>query len=733
LNNSILTGEVGMGSDGFLAAGEEWTKTCGPWFVYLNNVPASITDPGKAAHALYADALAQAEAERRAWPYGWFKHEKYVPASGRGTVKGKFVIRDWGKPNASAAGLWVGLVDQPYTIKGFYDFQKWLRPYQFWVRADEKGEFTIPNVLPGTNYTLWAYGAGTAGTFLSQNLSGGAPPILHDLPAKPFAVTVTAGKETDLGTVTWTPARVGATVFELGYPDRKASEFRHGEDFWSPEKSPKLGYPTPVWGAQMYFPADFPDGMNFVVGKGRWATDWNYVLPSLPDRAGNYQPCAGTLTFRLAKAPAAEAQASIYLGCAGDDGGHVVVSVNGTDLATIKGVTARPNPFTTEVNGRNKGVGGFNPPYPDTSSIHFADHGPFSDERITFPGDLLRAGENTITLTKNTRNLVDYLMVDYLRLELTGHVPPAPEKVIAYPGNNRNLVTWPVVPGVDGYKVLRSNLGQTGYEVIASDKPGPVCGSGPGIVEYVDATAANGTQYQYVVQSVNSHGASGNSAPSAGVTPSAKLPATPPPVPTGLKVVRSGHHEVALSWDPATGANFYRVYRTTLYKDGVGGTYPLWTILLDDAVTGTNFTDRSPTDGKIYRYHVEATSAGGTSGPSAQVTAVPLPAAPASAPESLKGGWIKTRQGNAVALEWSAVPGATGYVIYRSTKADGVFRWPEDFLTTVGSTIYVDQDEKKPPKDPNKALSPARDYDYRVSAVNAAGISPPATVRVKAR
>ncbi len=136
LNNSILTGELGMGSDGFLAAGEEWTKTCGTWFVYMNNVPAEIDDPRRAAHALYADALAQAEAERKAWPYEWFKHDKYVPAAGRGTVKGKFVIRDHGNPNASPSGLWVGLVEQPHTVKGYYDFQKWLRPYQFFARTD---------------------------------------------------------------------------------------------------------------------------------------------------------------------------------------------------------------------------------------------------------------------------------------------------------------------------------------------------------------------------------------------------------------------------------------------------------------------------------------------------------------------------------------------------------------------------------------------------------------------
>ncbi len=89
LNNSILTGELGMGGDGSFAQGEVWTKTCGPWFIYLNNVPASITDPAAAAAALYKDALAQAEAEKKAWPYPWFKNDKYPQAAGRGTVQGK--------------------------------------------------------------------------------------------------------------------------------------------------------------------------------------------------------------------------------------------------------------------------------------------------------------------------------------------------------------------------------------------------------------------------------------------------------------------------------------------------------------------------------------------------------------------------------------------------------------------------------------------------------------------
>ena len=127
LNNSILTGELGMGSDGFLAEGEVWTKTCGPWFIYLNDVPATVTGAREAAQRLYRDALAQADAEKQAWPYRWFKHPNYAPASGRGTVTGKFVIHDKGNPNASPAGIWVGLEQQPQTSKGIYDFQKWLK------------------------------------------------------------------------------------------------------------------------------------------------------------------------------------------------------------------------------------------------------------------------------------------------------------------------------------------------------------------------------------------------------------------------------------------------------------------------------------------------------------------------------------------------------------------------------------------------------------------------------
>ncbi|HZI32185.1 MAG TPA: hypothetical protein VFF11_07575, partial [Candidatus Binatia bacterium] len=154
--NMLNGGHYGMGSDGSFASGEVWTKVCGPYFIYCNHVSNTLTGTNAPAQALYQDALAQTVAEESAWPYSWFTNADYAPASNRGTVTGKFIINDSGNPNASAANLWVGLVQQPSTITGTYDFQQWAKPYQFWTKTDTNGNFTISNVIAGANYTLYA-------------------------------------------------------------------------------------------------------------------------------------------------------------------------------------------------------------------------------------------------------------------------------------------------------------------------------------------------------------------------------------------------------------------------------------------------------------------------------------------------------------------------------------------------------------------------------------------------
>ena len=167
--NMINGSHYGLGQAFVMANNEVWSKTYGPYFVYFNNVASTLTDAVQASRALFADAQAQAMAEQAAWPYTWFNNANYVPASGRGAITGQMVINDTYNPNASASNLWVGIVQQPAVSDGVYDFQEWCKAYEFWTKSDANGNFTITNVVPGNNYTLYAFGPGAAGTFMSQN------------------------------------------------------------------------------------------------------------------------------------------------------------------------------------------------------------------------------------------------------------------------------------------------------------------------------------------------------------------------------------------------------------------------------------------------------------------------------------------------------------------------------------------------------------------------------------
>ena len=675
--NMLNGGHYDADLDGNFAAGELWTKTYGPYFVYCNNVSVSNTNAAQTAQLLYNDAVAQAVAEAPAWPYSWFVNANYTLESGRGTVTGQIVISDTGNPYASGSNLWVGVVRQPITSTGSYDFQQWLKPYQFWVQADSNGNFTIPSVISGTGYTLYAFGTGSEGTFMSQNQTGGNPQLLYNLPSTPFSVTVASGSTTNLGAITWNPTRAGATVFEIGYPDRTARKFRHGEDYWMDDNGASPTTPSPIWTKFLEYPFDFPDGMTYNVGTSRWTTDWNYVQPVVTDTAGNYNPSTGTITFTLPSAPPNGAKASFYIGLTSADAGETIVSVNGNDLGTTAGVTSIP--------GGNSGTG-YSPTYNNNdTTVREGINAVFSDERLTFPASLLKSGTNLNAITINMRKggyFANHIMYDYVRLELPGYIPPAPSAVAVYPGNDSILLSWPLTPGATSYNVLRSTTPGTNYVAIAggSGITGPVCGSGPTNANWLDTTATNSTVYYYVVRSVNTTGTSANSSQSAGVAPSASVVTTAPAMPAGV-VATGSNRSATVSWTPSPGASYYIIQRSTMY-DNNGGTYnTLGTITLSNTTTATTYTDASkPVNGTIYSYTVTAVNASGTSEASAGATAVPAPAAPAV------GTTLTITPGaGQVTLNWTAVPGAVGYVIKEATAPGG----PYTYIASITELTYV--------------------------------------------
>jgi fibronectin type 3 domain-containing protein len=678
----------GGGTDASWGTGEVWNKVYGPYFIYCNNVANTITDRTQASSALYADAMAQAAAEQTAWPYYWFTNSGYAPASGRGAIQGTMAIADSGNPNASAAGLWVGVVQQPSTTDAVYDFQEWMKPYQFWVKTDSNGNFTIPDVIAGGNYTLYSFGPGAAGTFQSQALNGGTPPITADIPSSPFSVTVTGGTTNNLESVVWTPTRVGSTVFEIGYPDRTGGKFRHGEDYWVGDLGPSASMPSPIWSKHLEYPFEFPSGPNYIVGQSRWTTDWNYVQPVVTDSAGVFNGSTSTITFNLASAPDSGAQASFYIALSSDYQGPLIIQVNGNNIA---GSTGYFPAYSSSGSGSD-------------TTIRQGIHGCFSDNRITFAGSLLQQGENTITINMRKGGyFANHAMYDYIRLELSGYVPPAPSAVAAYVGNNSALVTWPAVAGATSYNVLRSTTSGSGYTPVTNGVVGPVCGSGPGNATFVDSTAVNGTTYYYVVQSVNPSGTSGNSPQSAGVTPLGSIATLAPSAPTGLAAT-PGDRTVSLSWNPSAAANYYTIQRATVVNNGAGSYVTLGTITLNNSTTGTTYTDTTPTDGSIYNYFVSATSAGGASGNSAGTMARPLPVVPGGTVSALSAS---PSQLTNVALSWGSVAGAVGYVIQRATSLNGTY----NLVASITETAYTDVG----PQPTNGT------FYYKIVPVNAAG------------
>ena len=705
---NMIGGSHSFSLDNSYGSGEIWSRASGPYFIYFNKVTNSLTDPVQTSRALFADAQAQAAAEVSAWPYSWFSNPVYASASQRGTVTGKIVINDSGNPNASASNLWVGVVRQPVTVVNNYDFQEWAKPLHFWVKTDAGGNFTIPNVVATNNYTLYAFGPGAEGTFLSQNQTGGSPPILFNVSATPFAVTVTGGATNNLGTVTWTPSRVGPTVFEIGYPNRKSDKFRHGDDYNVGDVGPSPTAPSPVWDKFFEFPFDFPNGLNYVVGQSRWSTDWNYVQSSVPSFAGNSVSTSSTITLNLASAPAANSTASLYIALAANDADAVILTVNGQNLANVSGMTASPSSFPTT---------GYGPPVGDDTSVREGNHGPATDERINFPGNILVAGTNTIVITLRQAggaSFFNQFMYDYIRLELTGYVPPTPAGIAAYAGNNAVLLSWPVTPGATSYNILRSTTSGTGYVSITNGVTGPVCGSGPQNATYVDNSAANNTTYYYKVQSANPVGSSTNSPASGGVTPSSGFSTSTPATPTGLTVT-STNNAVTLAWSASPGANYYTVQRGTVVN--LLGYVPFY-ITLSNTTTNTTYTDASGTLGCTYSYFVTATSAGGTGGASAAVTAKPVPPPPATPPANVSIKTTVTSTNQSVFVTWSPVSGAVGYILYRASNSPaGPFSFPTNYVLSMTTTNYTDG-----------GLSSNTLFSYTVIAMNAGGVSGNSTI-----
>jgi len=401
-----------------VAQTDSWTKVVGPFVLYCNVLPNGPVEPVQ--KALWLDAVQHAAREAAQWPFSWAADSNYPSAAARGAVRGEIVLRDPLAPNSKMSNVWVGLTAPDYTPpprfgfggrpgfnptnslrpgftnfanRGFgpgrggfppqVDWQRDAKYYQFWVRADSSGRFTIPNVRAGA-YSLHAIADGVLGEFTRTN------------------ITVAAAEQKGLGRLEWKPERFGRTVWEIGVPDRTAREFRHGDHYWQ-------------WGLYFDYPKEFPDDVHFVIGRSDPRRDWNFVQPPrIEDRnvpvvgeddeaADNTRPAQGprrnvhsstwTISFTMPEAP--RGKATLRLAFCGT---HVGCNV--------------------EVFVGDKSVGETGP-LPSTSAMQRDGVRAYWIEKdLPFDAALLSRGTNVIKLLSHANSWSQGVMYDCVRLEL---------------------------------------------------------------------------------------------------------------------------------------------------------------------------------------------------------------------------------------------------------------------------------------------------------------------------
>ncbi len=356
-----------FGSSGSYIEGD-WKKIYGPCFVYLNKE--------KDSDVLWADAKLKADEIRKAWPFSWMKHPLY-PVK-RANVSGSFK----GIESAAPAKGWVVLAE-PEEKRGLSWQQQGADTYIYRAPIHDDWAFEIPAVRKG-KYTLYAFADDIVGEFRKDN------------------VVVDSSGKTDLGNLKWTPRKNGKLLWRIGKPNRSAAEFKHGDEYRQ-------------WGLWFKYRTDFPDDVDFTIGKSNEKKDWNYaqmltwespdgwkpeILPIKESGRGHWRAPQWKIRFNCEERM--KGKATLTLGIAGASPGALGIKLNGKELGK-------------RLDLEN-----------DSSLPRSGIKGRFREKFISFDASLLKKGENIITLDllssklkKNRR--VNYspfgVLYDYIQLE----------------------------------------------------------------------------------------------------------------------------------------------------------------------------------------------------------------------------------------------------------------------------------------------------------------------------
>ena len=286
--------------------------------------------------------------------------------------------------------------------------------------------------------------------------------------------------------------------------------------------------------------------------------------------------------------------------------------------------------------------------------------------------------------------------------------PPAPAKptgLYATATHDRVTLTWddPGNDSITGYVILR--------RVRVNDQGGEfrelVADTGTAALTYTDNTVAASTTYTYRIRAINEHGTGQRSRWFHIDTPAAPEPNL---APSGL-AAQLNDGLVVLSWDrpdeDLASVTGYEILRSQ-------STERISTLVADTGGTSTTYVDDSANQAsRVYTYGVKAIRDGARSQSSNEAKVQLPPSAPLQ--------MLSAAFHDSVTLLWTDPQdeSITGYRIMRADVVDGA---PGNFVainedTGSADTTYTDH-----------TVEPEHSYQYRVLAINPAGVSRPSTL-----
>ncbi|THH29365.1 hypothetical protein EUX98_g4827 [Antrodiella citrinella] len=355
-------------------------RTYGPQFLYLNHghqasVQSLLKDAEQFADLGWNEAFYDTIA-----PYV----PGYYPSTRRGEFKAKISVPQGASDVVAVLAANSVEFQASATVPS---------AFQYWQTDVENGEIDIQHVREG-QYRLTVYAKGIFGDYIQDNIE------------------VKAGRVTSVK-ATWKQDSAGHELWRIGTPDKTSGEFRNG---WERDLThPRTPYKYRIYWGPWDFPTQFPNGVNFTIGKSDEGTDFNYVhwaqygptytRNNTVTDINNWQ-----INFDLLQRPSPNSNATftvLFAGAYTTAGNTHLWQGTYPSFDFLTYVNDEPTPLSFTIG-------------PDQSSscgVRSAISCTTLSTKFEFPGTWLKEGGNKLILSLPVNSPI-YVQYDALRLEL---------------------------------------------------------------------------------------------------------------------------------------------------------------------------------------------------------------------------------------------------------------------------------------------------------------------------